>query len=330
VRILSLGAGGSAADNFTKCVRHRHYVVGADTNEYLLHLSCAHDTVMLDTRPADDDHLGEILEVCRRFDLDFVHAQPDEEALFVAENARALQRCGIRTLMPAAGVVDTCQDKLKTAQLLGPELAPESHAYPRRPSPSAPYWLRATTGAGSLGALPVENMTQAKPWVDMWQRRNPGLKFMVAELLPGPDRSWTSVWRAGELISHVARERVQYMGARLSPSGQTSTPQVARLIHDEALTDLCVRSIQKIDYRPNGIYYVDTKGHPDGTQRVTEINAGRFNTTINAWAAAGLNLPLTYLYAAEGLITAPDPTIDQYRTGLWIRQPDMEPRFVPD
>jgi carbamoyl-phosphate synthase large subunit len=173
-------------------------------------------------------------------------------------------------------------------------------------------------------------MTQAKPWVDMWQRRNPGLKFMVAELLPGPDRSWTSVWRAGELISHVARERVQYMGARLSPSGQTSTPQVARLIHDEALTDLCVRSIRKIDYRPNGIYYVDTKGHTDGTQRVTEINAGRFNTTINAWAAAGLNLPLTYLYAAEGLITAPDPTIDQYRTGLWIRQPDMEPRFVPD
>lgn len=325
--MLVLGGGGSAGDNFAKCIRDEHDVIAADVNPYLLELSCADERVVLETRPADEGHFREITQVCRDHAIDFVHAQPDEEALFVSENREHFAQMGVKTLIPWAPVIAVCQDKLKCAQLLaGNGLAPKSSPISNIPRPwnrHNPQWLRIKQGAGSVGAILCNYPTLAREWIEYWGR--PGSDWMVSEYLPGPDRSWTSVWKEGTLVAHVARERVQYMGSSRSPSGNTSTAQVQKLIHDETLTDVCMRAVQTIDYRPNGVYYVDTKGHEDGRQLVTEINAGRFNTTINAWADAGLNLPLIYLDAAQGLpIDVPD-----YADGYWIRQPDMGAKFVP-
>jgi hypothetical protein len=318
VRVLVLGAAGSAADNYTKCIRDEHHVVGADVNAALLPLSCADHTVVLRTRPSDGArHRSELSEIVARFAIDAIHAAPDQETLFLAQHRRSL---GARTFVPTAKVVERCQDKLACAQALE-ELAPRSQSVEHGVVHfTRPKWLRLRTGAGSAGAILCGSPHVAEAWVLHWGL--PLAAWMVSEYLPGPDRSWTAVYRDGELVARGMRERVQYMNAARSATGQTSTYQVGRLIHDDALDALCREAVARVDSMPHGWYYVDTKGHEDGTQRVTEINVGRPNTTVNQWAEAGMNLPLIAL--------DPNATITDYVDGTYLRQPDMGFRFIPD
>lgn len=321
MRVLVLGAAGSAADNYVKCIRDAHYVLGADVNEALLPLSCADETVVMETLPADGaDHASEIGEVVRKFGIDVIHAAPDQETLFLAQHRRSL---GARTFVPTTKVVERCQDKLVCAEALG-ELAPRSWGYTNLPAweNEFPVWMRVRNGAGSLGAVLVEDLDMAAAWGEHWVGRFKYGDWMVSEYLPGPDRSWTAVYRDGELVARGMRERVQYMNAARSATGQTSTYQVGRLIHDDALDALCREAVARVDQMPHGWYYVDTKGHEDGTQRVTEINSGRPNTTVNQWAEAGMNLPLIAL--------DPAAEVTDYADGVYLRQPDMGFRFIPD
>lgn len=315
-----LGAAGSAADNYTKCIRDEHQVVGADVNAALLPLSCADEKVVLTTLPSDGAaHERELCEIVGRCEIDVIHAAPDQEALFLAQHRRSL---GARVLMPRPAIVEKCQDKLACAQVLG-ELAPRSDSYWHWHNTYIidwPLWLRLREGAGSAGAVLAGDLDFARKWVEHWGL--PPSAWMVSEYLPGPDRSWTAVYRDGELVARGMRERVQYMNAARSATGQTSTYQVGRLIHDDALDALCREAVARVDSMPNGWYYVDTKGHEDGTQRVTEINAGRPNTTVDAWAKAGLNLPLIALN--------PNAEITDYADGTYLRQPDMGSLFIPD
>jgi carbamoyl-phosphate synthase large subunit len=67
----------------------------------------------------------------------------------------------------------------------------------------------------------------------------------------------------------------------------------------------------------------------DGRPKVTEINAGRFFTTSNFFAHAGLNMPDLAMRGARGetlptLGSSPLPA-DLY----WIRMVDMGFRIVP-
>jgi carbamoyl-phosphate synthase large subunit len=50
-------------------------------------------------------------------------------------------------------------------------------------------------------------------------------------------------------------------------------------------------AIRALDDRPCGAYCVDLKEDENGVVKVTEINTGRFFTTSNFFAAAGLNMP---------------------------------------
>jgi carbamoyl-phosphate synthase large subunit len=72
-----------------------------------------------------------------------------------------------------------------------------------------------------------------------------------------------------------------------------------------------------------GVFCVDVKESAAGEPMVTEINAGRFFTTSNFFAAAGLNMPDMLVRAALGerlerMAYSPLPE------GLyWIRMVDM-------
>jgi carbamoyl-phosphate synthase large subunit len=69
-----------------------------------------------------------------------------------------------------------------------------------------------------------------------------------------------------------------------------------------------------------------------GTPRVTEINAGRFFTTSNFFAYAGLNMPWIYLQLAMGgRPPAGLPRTAPLPAGLWwVRNPDMGFALVKD
>jgi carbamoyl-phosphate synthase large subunit len=151
--------------------------------------------------------------------------------------------------------------------------------------------------------------------------------FMISEFLPGREFAFQSLWRDGSLVVSQTRERVEYLFGALVPSGQTSTPSVARTVQRPDVVAIASDAVRAIDGRANGVFCADLKGDAAGRPRVTEINAGRFFTTSNFFATAGLNMPYDYLRFARG--EAVSERIEPLEEGLyWVRMVDMGYRLV--
>jgi carbamoyl-phosphate synthase large subunit len=191
-------------------------------------------------------------------------------------------------------------------------------------------WIRARVGAGARASLPVSTPEQAAAWVSWWvaERGMAASDFMAAQRLPGREFAYQSVWQDGELVVGQSRERVEYLYGFLTPSGQTSTPAVARTVRAPQVDETAQKAILALDPAPAGVYCADIKEDADGVPRVTEINAGRFFTTSNFLAAAGLNMPDMAMRAAMGerldrLGSSPlEPDL------YWIRMVDMGYKLV--
>jgi carbamoyl-phosphate synthase large subunit len=164
-------------------------------------------------------------------------------------------------------------------------------------------------------------------WVD--ERGLAIADFMAAERLPGAEFAYQSVWKDGALIAGQARERVEYLYGHLTPSGQTSTPAVARTIAVPEVDRVAQQAILVLDPSPQGVYCADLKTASDGTVKVTEINAGRFFTTSNFFAAAGLNMPDLLMRCALGEDPTPLPSSPLPPDLYWIRMVDMGYVLVP-
>lgn len=340
MRIMVLGAGGPAADNYIKSLRLADpgiYTLGVDTHPLMLELSSATETVVLET-DLEYTYLRytEIADLIERHGITMVHAQPDQETLWISGQE------DLPTSTPDVRVVQACQDKLRCAELLG-DLAPESYEFSADRFPSdritKPQWMRARTGAGSLAAKRVDYFQDADAWLKVWRGRVDRSDFMLSEYLPGEDRSYTGVWWRGEPVASACRVRVEYADTR-TPSGQCSSPRIAKLDSRSETFDVAEQAIRRVSEatgtQPHGVFYVDMREAADGRLLVTEINAGRFNTTQNFYAEAGLNLPYLHARLHHGV----DPWLLQVEPGAmrldyrdsegteradvyWLRQPDM-------
>jgi carbamoyl-phosphate synthase large subunit len=308
---------------------YKYRIVGTDINEYHIHLSDC-DVRYIVPEGTNAFYLDVLKEVIEIEGVDFVHPQPDAEVLAIA--GRKLEAL---TFLPSKHVIELCHDKfltnyeLKRAEVPVPEsflLITRQDAYDIMGHLGGPLWLRAVHGAGSKAALLVKSAEQANGWIDYWQNvKGLGYRdFMLSEYLPGFDYAWTSLWKDGVLLCSQARRRIWYLYGFLSPSGTSSTPSVAVTVNNPKVNDAATRAVQAVDRKPNGVYCVDLKENTEGIPCVTEINAGRFFTTINFFAEAGLNFPYAYLQAAFGFELPKYEQYDNLPPGLfWVRMVDM-------
>ena len=340
--VLLLGAGGSAAENVADALRRaaRGYrIVGADASNVKLQLSSADERVVVPRADATS-YVEAIAWAVKKFGCDVVHPQPDPD---VREIGAARDRIGARTYLPTQAVLAVAADKLRFAQQMRDAgvAVPEAATYENAASVvdvtdallarHERVWVRARVGAGARASLPVRTGLQADAWIRWWvDERNMHVSdFMVSEMLPGREFAYQSVWQDGELVSGQARERVEYLYGHLTPSGQTSTPSVARTVDEPTVDDLAIRAIRALDPRPSGAYCVDIKASATGLPNVTEINAGRFFTTSNFFAAAGLNMPDMLVQCALGERPPRTGTSPLAADLYWIRMVDMGYALVP-
>lgn len=84
--------------------------------------------------------------------------------------------------------------------------------------------------------------------------------------------------------------------------------------------------------KPHGVYCVDMKEGSDGVPKVTEINIGRFFTTSNFFAHAGLNMPAMYLELGMTSKLAKKPQqLNALADDLyWVRMIDMGFKLVKE
>ena len=332
MRILLTGAGGPAAIGVARSLRH-HYLIGMDCDRYALRFAET-DARHLAPKASEPSYLGFLNGLISAEGIEFVHAQPDPEVAFLSENRENVRA---RTFLPRKETVRDCQDKLRCNRILArygvasPETVPLpdeialNRAWDRFMPGVGKMWVRANTGAAGRGAYLalVGKYEQVRAWIESQHGWG---SFQAAEYLPGRCVTWQSLWQDGRLIASQGRERLEWHLANRSPAGITGITGVGRTITRTDVDEVGRMAVLAIDPTPDGIFGVDMKENADGVPCVTEINIGRFFTTIEFFAQAGLNFPDLYVRAATGEHVAPQQSLPEGL--LWIRSMDAKPLLV--
>ena len=346
-RILCTGAGGPAGINFTQSLRlgpEKLFLVGTDSNEYFTHLSITDKTILV-PRAKDPGYIDTLNEIICKENIEFLHAQPDVEVEVVSENREKLKAL---TYLPTKAAVKACQDKLESAKVWKKKGVPVARTLEVRKDEDidrafaefgSPIWIRARHGAGGKGSTPADNRETALNWIRYWKGRGVDWAFIAQEHLPGKNVAFHSLWKDGEIVTSMARERLEYIYSYLAPSGITGTPAVQKTVHDEAINKAGTDAVLSIDSKFNGIASVDLKSNKKGEPCVTEINPGRMFTTSFFFSYASkilrkdycANIPYLYTRLAYKE-TIPDmPKYNVLPADVfWIRHMDAPGRLVKD
>jgi carbamoyl-phosphate synthase large subunit len=159
---------------------------------------------------------------------------------------------------------------------------------------------------------------------------------MASEYLPGDNLTYLSVWHRGQLWASQVRQRLEYVIPHVSPSGITGAPAVCHTVvrpDVHTIGEAVVRAICGVasaPQLPHGIFFVDLKADPSAEARVTEVNCGRFGTTIHFYTAAGFNFPELAVMLGLGILPQ-EPIRDPIpaRT-YWLRTLDCGPVLLPE
>jgi carbamoyl-phosphate synthase large subunit len=327
------GAGGAPSNNFLGALRmsaRNYQLVGGCSSPTDLFLADV-DRGYLVPNANDPGYRERLLEVLAAERPDLLHVQHDYEVLAVSEMRDDIHALGVRTFLPDQQTVRDCVDKFASyvrwaeAGVPAPRtLRVDSEDDLRRAfAELGPrVWLRATTGGGGRGALPTDNFDLARLWIDRFDGwRN----FTAAECLTPQTVTWSSLWQDGRLVVAQTRRRRSWSFSDRTLSGVTGVTAVGETDADADVDAVALAAIGAIDAVPNGIFSVDMTLDAEGRPRVTEINISRFFTTIQFFAAAGLNLPEIYCeLGLQGRSIWEGATLNPLPKGLlWIRGMDM-------
>jgi len=346
-RILSTGAGGPAGINFVMSLRiapEKMFIVGTEANEYYLHLAPT-DKQYLIPKAKEPSYIDKLNEIMRKEKIDFLHAQPDVEVEVVSEKREKIEA---NVFLPSKKAVKVCQDKLESANIWKKKNVPVARTIELRKEQDIdkafeelgnPIWIRARHGAGGRGSTPADNRETAVSWIKYWKSRNVNWEFIAQEHLPGRNIGFHSLWKDGELVTSMARERIEYIYPYLAPSGIMGTPAVQKTVHDKTVNKIGTEAVLAIDSNFNGIACVDLKENVDGVPCVTEINPGRMFTTSFFFSYASKilrkdyygNIPYLYVKLAYRE-TIPDmPKYNSLPKNIyWIRHMDAPAKLVKD
>jgi carbamoyl-phosphate synthase large subunit len=300
-RVLITGAGTGASNNLIRSLR------AADPN--LAIIGCHYDRFVLMKSPADSNYFvparddlpyaRDLNRVVATEQIDLIIPNSDEDVRRVSATRNELS---CRHFLPADEVITLCQDKYALTEFLRARGIPAPRTYPVDDVASidVPFqwlaakgkiWCRMRTGNGSMGALPVVTVDQARSWVSYWQemRGVPASSFTLSEYLPGRDFAVQGLWKEGNVVLLKICERLSYFGGKNQPSGSSSTPALGKLVVDPRVREICERAVRAVDAGASGVFSVDLKEDETGTPCITEINAGRFCMITNIFDLAGNN-----------------------------------------
>ena len=337
MRIYLGGAGGAPTNNVIKSLRESgdEYLIGASSNPYDLFLADTDERYLI-PQATRKNYKKELLKILRKTKPDFGHFQNDFEVSMISNIRVDIENCGIRLFLPSRETVNICVDKGKSFErwykkgLKVPKtiiLRNKSDLKKAFNELGDKIWVRAVKGAAGAGSLPTNNFGFALNWINHFNGWN---KFTAAELLTDITITWLSIWYHGELVVAQTRKRRTWNFSDRSISGVTGITGVAETFTDDNATTVALDAIYSIDKSPHGIFGVDMTYDNEGWPNPTEINIGRFFTTVYFFTKAGLNMPR--IYTDIGLYNkfpAIEKKINPLPDGLlWIRGMDVEPALV--
>lgn len=282
-RILVTGAGGSPSANFIRSLRaadEEYCIIGTDADKYYLQRAEV-DRRYLAPLANDPKYIDFLNYIIEKEEVEFVHAQNDVEVSFLSENREKIKA---KTFFPAKETVKILQDKFesfklwKKAGIKVPKtqlITQDTDLGVLLDEMGGSMWLRAISGAGGRGSLPVYDVKSAKNWLD-FQEKNGSWNgnFTASELLEPETVTWMSLWKDGELVVAQGRKRLYWELAKISPSGVTGATGTGLTYSSEELDDIARRAVLAVDDKPDGLFGVDMAYDKNGVpirRRLTSV-----------------------------------------------------------
>jgi carbamoyl-phosphate synthase large subunit len=249
------------------------------------------------------DYFKTMTKIIEKERIDFVIPNHEIEINHIYENeySEILDKC----FLPKKEVVNLCIDKFKLINYLrnnGVDNVPKSQMLTQATSLDFPLWVRLIRGAGSQGAMLVQNFEELSFWVKYWEKYKGVIQqsFMISEYLPGRDHHYFSLWRDGEMVVGKAIERIRYCCSKYTLTGTSSSPSLCKAVSRPELDKLTEKIVRTVDPNANGLYGIDYKADINGVDCLTEINIGRF-PRINYIFNLGSSPNIAELYVKCGL-----------------------------
>lgn len=332
-RILITGAGGTPSTNFVRSLRESgetFHLIGVDCDKYYLQRAETDERHLVPL--ADEpDYLSVLQSIVAETRTELIYSQPDPEILRISRDRHVL---GARTFLPDHRTIELCQNKFESfrawenAGLKVPEtmmIRDKADLDRSFDQFGSPIWIRAVVSpGGGKGSLRADSLQAAVAWIDFHDGWG---NFTAAQCLSSESVTWLSLWRQGELIVAQGRKRLFWEFSNRAPSGVTGITGAGVTVADPTVDEIAQRVIRAVDPLPNGIFAVDLTYDREGVPNPTEINIGRFFTTHEFFARAGLNMPYLFVKLAFGEPLPPLPRkINPLASGLvWIRGMDFLP-----
>lgn len=303
-RILVTGAGGTAGVNFTRAVKLDKglQIFGTELNEY--HTIFADEiNVSRVPSPKNPEYINSLNRVIDNYKISFVHPQPTPELHAIVRHRDDLSA---KTFLPETEVV--LKDKFAQQRLLEDKKIPVAKTHVLsdlkeldtiNEQLSYPVWVRARRGVGGLLGNKCRSLEEITLWIKLCtiQGRAKIDDFLLQEYFGGRDIAWDSLWYEGKMVVSYCRERLEYPFSKLTMSGITGTPTVSRIIHSDQVNQTAINAVKAISKKPHGCFSIDIKENDDGVSHITEVDSGKFHTTIGLWGfLAEKNLALPWFY----------------------------------
>lgn len=338
-KIVITGAGSAQSNGVINCLKMANdgdEIIGFGSDKYDILLCKAHKIRLVPHSKAPD-YKEKFLEALAQEKPDMVHFQHDAELASALKFRDEIEALGVKLFVPDYETIDTCVHKYKSWQKFKSAgiKVPENIIINNRDDLKRAFkelgskiWLRSMSiGGGGKGSLPTSDFFEAESWIE---KDNGWGNYVAAELLSENSVTWLSIWNNGELVVAQTRKRHSWAHAALSQSGVTGVTRVSETYSDLKVDEVALAAVKAVSKIPHGIYGVDMTYDFKGIPNPTEINIGRFFTTIQFFANAGLNMPKILkdicIYDKFPVLNKKiNPLQDGF---LWIRGMDVEPVLI--
>jgi hypothetical protein len=308
-KILVTGVGGPTPRSFVRAIKWfggeesgNFEFIGVDCNPlaYGLYDKNLFSESTVVPKASAADYWDVINRIIEAYDIDGAVILPEVEVIEWSANAAAKLNKKIRLHLPDHKMAAELVNKHKLHELLGdtdyvPKYAlinRDDFSYEKTSAAVGEiFWVRSTEGSSGLGSLKIASKEKLEQWISI----NPGVKqFIATEYLPGRNMACKLLYFNGKLVRTACAERVNYIMAKVAPSGITGNTSFGRLLNEPELVKMSVATLESISDQlkasPNGIFTVDYKEDANGVPRITEINI-RHVAFTSSIAACGANLP---------------------------------------
>jgi hypothetical protein len=305
LNILITGTGGPTPRSFARALKevgtYKNYrLFGTDIHKYAVGLYQHHlfEKSFITPRSSQPAYWDAIQQIIDEYHIDMAVILPEAEVrTWSIRQAEGKLPC--KALIPDIRAVNEMLDKSILTKALAPhglvpksvDIDPDDPALEQKINNSLtyPFWVRSATGSSGLGSFKVHSFADLMKWVSI----NEGVtNFIASDFLSGRNLACKFLYFDGKLLRSAVGERVDYIMAKISPSGITGNTSYGRLLNDPKVFELAHKAIEIMFEQTgadrHGFFTVDLKEDGNGKPFITEINV-RHVAFTSAFAIGGAN-----------------------------------------